>query len=620
VLTRFRPIRLLVPALAAAATLVAIAAPGASAESRLTVWLNQQTGVLSITGTEVNDYATVSQQGSTLVVNVKNWPAADFSGNCTEGGGLGDWVVTCPALNVNQITFDGKLQNDSFKNFTSIASEPHGGPGIDFFTGGSGPDRLYGDGDHDSLDGGAGPDTLDGGAGVDTITGGDGSDVASWSDATGPVTASLDGAANDGVAGENENIPADVEGIVGSPYADKLSGSGTSNDALFGGDGPDDLEGWGGDDQLYGQAGNDTLHPNAGADVLSGGADSDTLSYAGVGQSVYVYQDGSANDGMLGEHDNVTSIENLTGSAYGDDLEGTAGDDVINGGAGADKITAKFGDDTVYGGDGPDNIDGGPGAPDQCGDTGCTKFDTDTIYGGADSDTVDYSSRSDRLVIALDGSSRSGGFMENDVLSSIENGNGGSGDDTLYGNAAPNSLSGGAGNDGISAGKGNDYVSGGPGNDFLDGGEGGDFVTGGEDNDTLIGVGGTDWLYGGSGTDLVSYYGAPTGVTAHIGSGKSGPAGEADRIDGDVENLEGSSHPDKLYGDGGPNLLIGDGRGDLLVGAGGADTLQGGAGPDTLLTNGDGVKDTASCGTEADAATVDKVDAVAADCETVKKP
>ena len=169
--------RTLLPTLAATLALVAVAAPAASAETRLSVWLNEQTGVLSITGTEVNDYAAVTKQvsaspagGYVLRLNVKNSLAADFSDNCTEGGGLGDWVITCPALNVNKITFDGKGLHDSFINDTSVPSEAHGGPGIDDFKGGSGADRFYGDGDGDYLYGNFGDDTLDGGGGYDRLS------------------------------------------------------------------------------------------------------------------------------------------------------------------------------------------------------------------------------------------------------------------------------------------------------------------------------------------------------------------------------------------------------------------------------------------------------------------
>jgi Ca2+-binding RTX toxin-like protein len=619
----FKPLRSIkiLPAIAAVAAVgafSALSAPAASAASAPTVWLNN--GVLSFTGTPDNDYESVSKVGSQLKISVKDGgPPANFSANCTEGGGLGDWVVTCPALNVNQLTFDGQGLHDSFTNNTSIPSVAHGGPGIEFFHGGDGPDTFYGDGDVDHLDGNGGNDTLDGGAGTDVITGGAGTDTDSWSDATNSVNVSMDGAANDGVPGENENVPNDVEVIQGGPYGDTLSGTGAGNDTLLGGGGADDLQGWSGDDTLRGQDGNDTLHANSGSDVLDGGADTDSLSYASVGNSVYVYQDGQANDGLLGENDNVTSIENLTGSVYGDDLEGTQGDDVIDGGGGGDKIDAKFGDDTIYGGDGPDNIIGGPGIPDDCGNSGCTKFDTDTVWGGEGSDTIDYSSRVDNLTIAIDGSQKSGGFMENDDLHQMENADGGSGNDTIYGNAYSNSLTGGPGGDGIVGHQGNDYLSGGPGNDFLDGDAGNDYVVGGEDNDILEAAGGNDSLYGATGRDRVSYDDAGAGVTAHIGTSGNGTAGENDTIGTDVEDLEGSSHADKLYGNAWGNVLIGDGQADLLVGGGGADTEQGGPGPDTLKTVGDGVKDSSACGNGVDVANADTVDSVGGDCETINK-
>jgi len=189
----FRPIKLL-PAIAAVAVAGAFSAPGASADSPPTVWL--QNGVLSFTGTATNDYESVSQVGSQLKINVKNWPAANFSANCTEGGGQGDWVVTCPAAGVNKLTFDGQSLHDSFINNTNIPSEAHGGPGIEVFKGGSNTDVFYGDGDADQLYGNGGDDVIDGGIGTDTLSGGTGTDVASWSDATNSVNVSLDGVAN----------------------------------------------------------------------------------------------------------------------------------------------------------------------------------------------------------------------------------------------------------------------------------------------------------------------------------------------------------------------------------------------------------------------------------------
>jgi Ca2+-binding RTX toxin-like protein len=626
-LTALRTTLKLVPALAAATAVTAVAAPSASADTVPTVWLNQQ-GVLSYTGVDdQNDIVDVNKGYSPFVsggyyveVQTKSWAAPNFSANCTETGPQGDWHIRCPAYLVNRLTFDGKSGGDGFNNHTALPSEAHGGPGVEDFRGGDGTDVFYGDADDDfRIDGRAGDDEVDGGAGHDTMWGGSGADTISWADAAGPVTASLDGQANDGVAGENEFIPTDFETLRGGAFDDTLYGKGAASDTLLGGGGADNLQGGGGDDVLRGEAGNDSMHLSAGSTVIDGGPDIDSLSFAGAGQSAYVYQDGVANDG-LGGKDNVTSIEKLTGTSYGDDLEGTSGDDVIDGGGGGDKIDPKFGDDTVYGGEGPDMIIGGPGMPSDCGNLGCNKFDTDTVWGGEGSDRIDYSPRADKLTIAIDGSGKSGGYMENDDLHQMEDAVGGSGDDLIYGNDDPNSLNGGGGDDAIVARKGNDYVNGDEGNDhWLQGGAGNDFMVGGAGDDRLLAVGGNDSLYGASGRDLVSYEAATTGVVAHIGTGTSGPTGEADKIDKDVEDLEGSYYADKLYGNGAGNRLIGGAKADLLVGNGGADALEGGAGPDTLKTVGDAVKDQSSCGAAIDVADADAIDSVAADCETVNK-
>jgi Ca2+-binding RTX toxin-like protein len=108
-------------------------------------------------------------------------------------------------------------------------------------------------------------------------------------------------------------------------------------------------------------------------------------------------------------------------------------------------------------------------------------------------------------------------------------------------------------------------------------------------------------------------------VTAHIGTGTSGQAGEADAIKSDVEDLQGSSYDDKLYGNGGQNHLSGLAGKDTLVGNGAADFLEGNEGTDILNSNGDGAKDKSACGAGGDTANADATDSVAADCETVHK-
>ena len=116
--------------------------------------------------------------------------------------------------------------------------------------------RLSGLAGRDVLDGAPGPDVLDAGPGTDTVT---------YAARTLPITASLDGAANDGQAGEGDNV-LNTEVLLG----------GTGNDILTGNAGANTLRGRSGNDRLTGLAGNDTLIGGGGTDTAAGGAGTDT--------------------------------------------------------------------------------------------------------------------------------------------------------------------------------------------------------------------------------------------------------------------------------------------------------------------------------------------------------
>lgn len=93
-------------------------------------------------------------------------------------------------------------------------------------------------------------------------------------------------------------------------------------------------------------------------------------------------------------------------------------------------------------------------------------------------------------------------LVDGDTRSLITNLVTGSGNDTIFGNAAGNEIRAGAGNDTVSGGAGDDKVFGSAGNDTLAGGAGNDLLDGGV---------GTDVLAGGAGTDVFVYatgYGA----------------------------------------------------------------------------------------------------------------
>jgi hypothetical protein len=118
----------------------------------------------------------------------------------------------------------------------------------DLLTGGAGDDRLAG---------GAGDDLLDGGPGHDDLSGGPGRDAVVYPGA-GPVIVTIDDLANDGHAGEHDNVQTDVEDLYGSDGPDQLTGS-AGPESLDGGAGDDLIDGAGGRDQVYGGDGNDRL-------------------------------------------------------------------------------------------------------------------------------------------------------------------------------------------------------------------------------------------------------------------------------------------------------------------------------------------------------------------------
>lgn len=171
----------------------------------------------------------------------------------------------------------------------------------------------------------------------------------------------------------------------------------------------------------------------------------------------------------------------------------------------------------------------------------------------------------------------------------IENAIGGSGDDSITGNAVANVLTGGAGNDNI---------------------------LGGEGDDTIIGGVGRDVLNGEGGNDTVSYVGSSAKVTVNL-SNNYATGGDATRDTiSNFENITGSSFNDTLTGNGGANVinggdgndtvagsngddtLYGEGGNDLLRGGNGNDVLMGGEGNDTL--QGDGNNDILDGGAGAD--------------------
>jgi Ca2+-binding RTX toxin-like protein len=137
----------------------------------------------------------------------------------------------------------------------------NGGNDSDSITGGDGADPLNGDADADVIAGGSGSDTSSGGTGndlfdegpaangSDSFAGGTGVDRVSYGARNTSIAVTIDGAFDDGEAGEGDNVATDVENADGGSEADVMSGNGFAN-VLIGGAGEDTLDGLVGADTL----------------------------------------------------------------------------------------------------------------------------------------------------------------------------------------------------------------------------------------------------------------------------------------------------------------------------------------------------------------------------------
>ena len=99
--------------------------------------------------------------------------------------------------------------------------------------------------------------------------GGGGGDAVVYTGRGENLSLSLDGVANDGAPGENDNIAPDVTTVLGGTGDDVITGNDYAN-ALSGDSGNDVITGGGGDDRLFGGSGNDRLDAGAGQDLPRG--------------------------------------------------------------------------------------------------------------------------------------------------------------------------------------------------------------------------------------------------------------------------------------------------------------------------------------------------------------
>lgn len=215
-----------------------------------------------------------------------------------------------------------------------------------------------------------------------------------------------------------------------------------------------------------------------------------------------------------------------------------------------------------------------------------------TIWDGGGIDLIDASNQVRSVVIDLSAGafssiganpSNTGDARFNVAIAfgvTIEDANGGIGDDTLYGNGASNVLQGGAGNDYLVGGDG--YSSIGTGHDLLDGGFGADTLDGGDGDDTYV----VDSYF----DSIIEF--ADTGNETVIASLDWSLAGTP------LNNLVLAEPAFEGIGNDLPNWLIGNDSANSLTGGDGNDTLVGNGGNDVL--NGYGILNSSLVGAQID--------------------
>ena len=495
---------------------------------------------------------------------------------------------------------------------------------VENLLGGSANDTFIGDALANKLSGARGNDWLRGGLGADILDGGEDIDTADYGDKNASVSVTLNGSnlATVTIGGVAEDTILKIENVVGGSGDDFITGDVLAN----------------------------TFRGGLGADTLDGGAGIDIADYSDKSQSVVLTLNGAANSVVAvggSAEDTLRNIENVIGGSAGDFLTGDGLANSFQGGGGADVIDGGGGSDTAdyRNQSGPmtvalnganastvfvagvaedsirniENILAGSGHNSLMGDTLANILD-----GGAGNDTVDYSGRSSSVLVTLNGGTDArvtvGGILE-DTLRNVENIIGGSGSDTINGDALANRLVGGAGGDILKGGLGADFLDGGIGSDTADfsdkssavavtldgsndavaavggvaedvirnienvfGGTGADLLTGDGLANLIRGGAGADILDGGGGVDTADYRDKTLAVVVTLG----GAAGSAVRVGSatedtirNFENVLGGSAGDTLTGDDLANFLGGNDGADFLAGGLGNDVLDGGAGIDS---------------------------------------
>ena len=284
--------------------------------------------------------------------------ATTSSPGCTEPDPNRVECPISPAFIVNLLGFDDSLSASQVTGAQTL--EAHGRGGGDTIDGTQNNDRLFGEdgvdtlggtGGNDVLDGGPGDDYLDDGSGDDLvsggpnndsftvgtgrddISGGDGQDTADFSARTGAVTITPNDQADDGEAGEGDNVHSDVESVTGGSGNDRIV-AGPNASYLYGRGGNDSITGGPGEQRIEGNEGDDTIDTRDGAfDSIDCGPGNDVV-LADAGDSTTGCEtapdrdgDGTLNEGDCAPDDAAVhpGAGEIFGNAVDEDCSGSPG-------------------------------------------------------------------------------------------------------------------------------------------------------------------------------------------------------------------------------------------------------------------------------------------------------
>lgn len=356
--------------------------------------------------------------------------------------------------------------------------------------------------------------------------------------------------------------------------------------------------------------GSGTIDGTSGQNYIVGSTGVDTID--AMEGNDFVYARDAADDITAGEgNDVVVSGNNAETTTLNE------GNDIVYGGANQDTMYGNEGDDQLYGGAVRDFAYGGDGDDIIGGTDGNNPIFNDTYDGGAGNDTLTYRDATLNISVDLSVTSAQSTGQGNDTITNIENVIGGSGNDTLTGDANDNVIDGYLGDDTLNGAGGTDTVSYdslvnnltetgvtvslalqgssqntvGAGSDTLSnfenirGSQYDDTLTGDSSNNEIEGGLGDDTLNGAGGSeDIASYEHASGAVTVSLASqgGSQNTSSAGNDTLTNFEGLKGSDYNDTLTGDSSDNIFYGGAGNDIINGGSDNYLSAGGTGGDIV--------------------------------------